>query len=98
MISSGTEGLRRLEYRQGESQCNILTDKPENLEAAVTAIKRHRAELEEYIRRAPIFRMALNPIHLDDGPEVATLMVEASRRAGVGPMAAVAGVLADLAV
>jgi len=98
MISSGTEGLHRLEYRQGESQCNILTDKPENLEAAVTAIKRHRAELEEYIKRAPIFRMALDPIHLDDGPEVATLMVEASRRAGVGPMAAVAGVLADLAV
>jgi ApbE superfamily uncharacterized protein (UPF0280 family) len=35
---------------------------------------------------------------VDDGPKVARLMAEASAKAGVGPMAAVAGVLADLAV
>jgi ApbE superfamily uncharacterized protein (UPF0280 family) len=35
---------------------------------------------------------------IEDGPEVARLMSEAARLAGVGPMAAVAGVLADLAV
>ena len=35
---------------------------------------------------------------MDKGPKVARLMAEASEKADVGPMAAVAGVLADLAV
>jgi len=41
---------------------------------------------------------SFEPVPVDDGPEVARLMAEASAKAGVGPMAAVAGVLADLAV
>jgi ApbE superfamily uncharacterized protein (UPF0280 family) len=98
MISSRSEGLHRLEYQLRESRCTIITDRPEALSAAVSGIKGHRAELEEYIRRNPVFQLALDPIDVVDGPEVAVLMAEASRRAGVGPMAAVAGVLADLAV
>lgn len=98
MISSRSEGLYSLKYQLKESQCTILTDKPETLNAAVTAIRDHRAELEEYIQQDPIFQLALDPIDVVNGPEVAVLMAEASKRAGVGPMAAVAGVLADLAV
>ena len=98
MISSQSVGLHRLKYQLRESLCTIITDRPEALSAAVSGIKGHRAELEEYIRRDPVFQLALDPIDVVDGPEVAVLMVEASRRAGVGPMAAVAGVLADLAV
>ena len=98
MISSQSEGLHRLKYQLRESRCTIITDSPEALNAAVSGIKGHRAELEEYIQRDPVFQLALDPIDVVDGPEVAMLMAEASRRAGVGPMAAVAGVLADLAV
>lgn len=98
MISNDTEGLHRLRYQLRESQCTIITDRLEALDAAVSAIKSHRTELEEYIEGAPVFQMALDPIEVDEGPESAELMADASRRAGVGPMAAVAGVLADLAV
>jgi len=98
MISSQSERLHRLKYQLRESRCTIITDRPETLSAAVSGIKGHRAELEEYIQRDPLFQLALNPIDVVDGPEVAMLMAEASKRAGVGPMAAVAGVLADLAV
>ena len=98
MISSRSEGLHRLKYRLRESQCTIIADRREALGAAVSGIKVHRAELEEYVQRDPVFRLALDPVDVVDGPGVATLMAEASRRAGVGPMAAVAGVLADLAV
>jgi ApbE superfamily uncharacterized protein (UPF0280 family) len=98
MISSRSEGLHRLKYQLRESRCTIITDRPEALSAAVSGIKGHRAELEAHIQRDPVFQLALDPIDVVDGPEVAMLMAEASRRAGVGPMAAVAGVLADLAV
>jgi hypothetical protein len=98
MFSSDTEGLRRLKLQLKESRCTIITDKQEALEAAVSSIKSHREKLEEYIIQFPVFKMALGPIELEEGPEAARLMAEASRRAGVGPMAAVAGVLADLAV
>jgi ApbE superfamily uncharacterized protein (UPF0280 family) len=98
MISSQSEGLHKLKYQLRESRCTVITDRPEALNAAVSGIKGHRAELEEYIQRDPVFQLALDPIDVVDGPEVAMLMAEASRRAGVGPMAAVAGVLADLAV
>lgn len=98
MISSETEGLHRLRYQLKESQCTIITDRLEALKAAVSAIKSHRTELEEYITGTPVFQMALNPIEVDGGPKAVKLMAKASKKAGVGPMAAVAGVLADLAV
>lgn len=54
--------------------------------------------LEEYIRRQPAFRTTLTPIALlPDAPRVARLMARAAQVVGVGPMAAVAGTLAQLA-
>jgi len=65
----------------------------------VTAeIVRQRAILEDYIRRHRAFQTALEPVALqDDAPEVAVRMARAADRVGVGPMAAVAGVMAELA-
>jgi len=98
MFSCEAEGLHRLRYQLRESQCTIITDKLEALEAATSAIRHNRTELERYIQDSPVFQMALEPIEVAEGPAAVMLMAEASRRAGVGPMAAVAGVLADLAV
>jgi uncharacterized protein len=66
---------------------------------AVTAeILRQRDILENYIQRHPAFKHALEPIALRaDAPEVAQRMAWAADRVGVGPMAAVAGVMAQLA-
>jgi ApbE superfamily uncharacterized protein (UPF0280 family) len=61
-------------------------------------IRRQRNLLEDYLRRQPEFRTALAPIDLLPGaPEVAARMQAASRITGVGPMAAVAGAMAQLA-
>jgi ApbE superfamily uncharacterized protein (UPF0280 family) len=68
--------------------------------AAVTReIVQQRAILEGYIRRHPQFQHSLEPVALlADAPEVALRMARAADTVGVGPMAAVAGAMAQLAV
>jgi len=62
-------------------------------------IRRQRITLESYIHRHPDFATALEPLELLPGaPEVARRMQAASAATGVGPMAAVAGTMAQLAV
>jgi ApbE superfamily uncharacterized protein (UPF0280 family) len=63
---------------------------------ALSAIRDVRAVLEEYIRLRPEFKTSLVPIAAD--PQAHALiqdMLEASRTCGVGPMAAVAGAVAE---
>jgi ApbE superfamily uncharacterized protein (UPF0280 family) len=66
---------------------------------AVTAeIVRQRKTLEDYIDRHPDFRHSLEPLELHaDAPQVAQRMARATRLVGVGPMAAVAGAMAQCA-
>lgn len=62
-------------------------------------IRRQRALLEEYIDGHPAFASALEPLQLLPGaPEVTRRMQAAAAATGVGPMAAVAGTMAQLAV
>jgi ApbE superfamily uncharacterized protein (UPF0280 family) len=65
---------------------------------AVTAeIIQQRSILEAYLRRDPCFGAALQPVEAaDDAPEVARRMAAAARSVGVGPMATVAGAMAQL--
>jgi len=85
-------------FRLKESDCTIISDRQDGIEIAKSSIKRNYDLLEEYIKQYPQFLYSLEPIVVTDGPEVARLMAEASLKADVGPMAAVAGVIADLAV
>lgn len=63
---------------------------------AFTALRTARTELEEYINLHDEFLHSLNPIavHGDEG-EITAVMCKASESAGVGPMAAVAGAIAE---
>jgi ApbE superfamily uncharacterized protein (UPF0280 family) len=81
-----------------ETQCTILSDRPQAIQAAIESIKRNRQELELYVRANPKFLYTLKPIIAPEKPLIAKLMAVASQKASVGPMAAVAGALADLAV
>jgi ApbE superfamily uncharacterized protein (UPF0280 family) len=92
------KNLSKRAFRHKESNCTIISDKESAIEKAASSIKHHRRQLEEYIQGHPQFLHSLEPVPVDNGPKVARLMAEASAKAGVGPMAAVAGVLADLAV
>lgn len=63
------------------------------------AVVARRRELECYIARQPEFQHSLSPVVLlDDAPEVARRMAEAAKLTGLGPMAAVAGTLAQFGV
>lgn len=56
----------------------------------------YRNQIEEYIRSRPEFRDSLVPIGDDPfAPRIAREMMEASRITGVGPMATVAGAIAE---
>ena len=85
-------------FQYKETQCNLIADKKQGIQIAIESIKHNRKELEEYTRTNPKFLYTLEPIPVLDGPLVAKLMAEAAEKANVGPMAAVAGVFADLAV
>ena len=55
-----------------------------------------RYEIESYIRTHPLFKTALQPLSPDPyAPPVVKEMLETTARVGVGPMAAVAGAIAE---
>jgi len=81
-----------------ETQCKIIADKKQGIQTAIKSIKQNRKALEEYGKAHPKFLYTLEPITAPSKPLVAKLMAEVAEKANVGPMAAVAGVLADLAV
>jgi ApbE superfamily uncharacterized protein (UPF0280 family) len=65
-------------------------------EEAYERLFRHRQGLEEYIRQHPEFEEALTPLPPDPlAPAIIRDMLAAGRTAGVGPMAAVAGAVAQ---
>jgi ApbE superfamily uncharacterized protein (UPF0280 family) len=59
-------------------------------------VLKHRRALERYIERNPAFLTSLEPLSVpEDAPHIAREMAAAGRQAGVGPMAAVAGAIAE---
>ena len=68
-----------------------------NLEAeALEAVIKHRTSLEDYSKRHPFFLHTLEPCSVEeDAPAIVGVMAQAAQIAGVGPMAAVAGAIAE---
>jgi hypothetical protein len=63
---------------------------------ALEVVARQRALLEGYIARYPKFGTTLEPFAIgEDAPPIVREMAEAAQRVGVGPMAAVAGAVAE---
>lgn len=84
---------RTFTYR--EAVFRICCDK---FDAVTAEIVRQRQILEDYIVRHPDFRKSLEPIELlTEAPDVAQSMACAAKLVGVGPMAAVAGAMAQFA-
>ena len=56
-----------------------------------------RTEMEAYLPTDPIFGRTFEPHPVEqNAPEIVKLMADAARRAGVGPMAAVAGAFSEM--
>ena len=59
-------------------------------------VLKYRDSLERYIERHPTFLTSLEPLPVDDNaPHIVRAMSEAASKAGVGPMASVAGAIAE---
>lgn len=77
-----------------ETFATILADDFGHAEAAKSGMMAARQVLEAYIARDPFFAATFEPYEPDSGEPVLTRMADAARKAGVGPMAAVAGTIA----
>jgi hypothetical protein len=87
--------LRTFTVRVGESDLLISAERLLS-EAAQRPLRAARSDLERYIERDPEFAETLEPREaLPGAPEIVVQMVEAAQTCGVGPMAAVAGAVAQ---
>jgi len=63
---------------------------------ALKLVLKYRDLLERYIERHPSFLASLEPVAIgDDAPRIVTEMAESARKVGIGPMASVAGAIAE---
>lgn len=82
-----------VKFKETDLLCCTRTDLKSYLEDRVFF---YRHQLEEYIESRPIFRDSLVPIEGDPfAPSIVKRMIEASALLGVGPMACVAGAVAE---
>jgi uncharacterized protein len=81
-------------FRFRETFAIILADDSAHVAAAKAGMLAARQVLEAYIARDPFFAATFDPYTPDSDELVITRMADATRKAGVGPMAAVAGTIA----
>jgi ApbE superfamily uncharacterized protein (UPF0280 family) len=89
------------EVRRRFKESNILfkSDNPQAIDVAIESIKLHRRRLEKYVISNSNLLYTLRPLAVpNDAPRIVRIMGESTRPLNIGPMAAVAGAMADLAV
>ena len=86
-----------LAFRVVVKETDLLVHAKKKLEYETRElVLEHRGYVEAYIKMYPDFAAVLNPWRLDGPvPAVVADMVKAGENAGVGPMAAIAGALAE---
>lgn len=92
---ANVSGLISTTVRIAETDLHILADCDVTSEAT-DLILQYRSQLENYILKHPAFSASLDPIKEDKlAPRIVRSMAQAGVVAGVGPMAAVAGAVAE---
>ena len=89
------EGL--VTFRICEKESDILVSAGSDLrKEALEATLYYRRQIEDYVSRREEFRTSLCPLEAGpDAPPIVRDMVTESRKAGVGPMASIAGAVAQ---
>ena len=84
-------------FEAKESQTDLLISAAKNLEKqARLSILNYRKDIEDYIEKNKDFFTSLEPIDVGgDVPRIVKAMADAGKKASVGPMAAVAGAIAE---
>ena len=63
---------------------------------AYRLVLKYRDKLERYIKQRPTFLTSLEPLPVDENaPRIIKAMLESAARVGIGPMASVAGAIAE---
>ncbi|HOK06268.1 MAG TPA: UPF0280 family protein [Syntrophales bacterium] len=89
------EGLFTFETRVKETDLFVAASR-DLRQRALDAILFHRRHLESYIALHRDFLTSFTPVPFDPlAPEIARVMMKAAAAAGVGPMASVAGAVAE---
>jgi uncharacterized protein len=90
------DDLHRMRVVVRETDLQILTDKPVDESFVKEKISAFRRDIEDYIAKDRRFLTALKPIAVElNARPIIKRMAEAAKRANVGPMAAVAGAVAE---
>ena len=90
----------REHYQLRETIATIFAYEQSHIEVAKESIREQRNLLEKFIQADPFFMLTLEPYDLkaNDAPDIVQQMIKTSAVFGIGPMSAVAGVIAKLAV
>jgi ApbE superfamily uncharacterized protein (UPF0280 family) len=104
-VTAYEERVYRKNLSQGEwvsfevkvKETDLFIKATRNLEGlAQEATLRYRLQIEQYLIRHPHFVRSLHPLASDElAPPIVRRMIWAGQQAGVGPMAAVAGAMAE---
>ncbi|MFC1949137.1 UPF0280 family protein [Chloroflexota bacterium] len=91
------KGKDLVSFSVASKETDLYIRASKNLRAkALKLVGKYREALEMYIERHPEFLTSLEPLTAgDDAPRIVKAMAEAAEKAGVGPMAAVAGAIAE---
>jgi len=90
-----TESLNSFSVTVKETDLFISASKTLR-EEALDAVVQSRFMIEQYIKSSPLFASSLVPLPQDKhAPDIIQKMLQAGEKAGVGPMAAVAGAVAE---
>lgn len=80
-----------------EAQTDLFISASKSLiNQARESVLNHRSAIQEYINKHPDFYTSLEPIEVaKDTPRIVRVMADAAKKCGVGPMAAIAGAIAE---
>lgn len=91
----GSEDLVKFRVKEAETDLFISAESDLSKEAK-DSVRRYRDQIKDYILRDPQFESSLEPIEVkEDAPAIVKDMARQAKVANVGPMAAVAGAVAE---
>ena len=83
-------------FTEKESDVTIISDSKVAINHAKKAFYHNRTIIENYINKYPLFERSFEPVKVFSSEPIIQIMAQASELYHVGPMAAIAGALADL--
>jgi ApbE superfamily uncharacterized protein (UPF0280 family) len=91
------EGGDLVAFSVAEQETDLYIRAASNLQRkARRLVSKYRRQLEKYIEKNPEFQTSLEPVNMPaNAPAIVKDMAAAGTKAGVGPMAAVAGAIAE---